>query len=74
MTKALRRWGQSATGTWHLAYAISPTYWTAECRALTTVKADPIEIPRRTLRVHPQDPICQRCAKIARAYAQGTKT
>ncbi len=74
MKKAVRRWGQAASGTWHLAYNISPTYWTAECRALTTLREDPIEIKRSTLRVHPKDPACQRCEKIAAAYARGTKT
>ncbi|MCL5116957.1 MAG: hypothetical protein M1272_07390 [Firmicutes bacterium] len=68
-----RRWAQAATGTWHLAYDMSATFWTAECRAFTTLQGDPIELKRSTLRVHPKDPVCKRCEKIAASYAKGTK-
>ena len=72
---ALRRWAQAfGTDTWHLAYEMSAAYWTAECRAFTTYTSEPIVLKRSTLRVHPKDPTCKRCEKIAAAYAKGTRT
>lgn len=73
-TRSPRRWAQAfGTGTWHLAYDMSPTYWTAECRVFTTLVGKPIVLKRSTLRVHPKEPLCKRCQQIAQAYAKGTK-
>lgn len=74
-TSVTRHWPQGVTGAWHLAYDISPTYWVAECRAMTTLRNKPIKIKRSTLRVHSKEPTCKRwCEKMALAYAKNTKT
>lgn len=69
----MRRWGQAATGTWHLAYDVSATYWVAECRGWMTLRSHPIELNRNTLRAQPLEPTCQRGEKIAAAYRHGTE-
>lgn len=72
--KRTRQWAQAFdTDTWHLAYDHSPTLWTAECRAFSTVKTPSILLKRSTLRAHPKEPTCQRCLNIAVAYAEGRK-
>ncbi|NMP24598.1 hypothetical protein [Sulfobacillus harzensis] len=69
-----RQWAQAfGTNTWHLAYDHSPTLWTAECRALTTLKSPSIVLKRSTLRVNPKEPACRRCLQIAAAYAAGRR-
>lgn len=60
------RWGRATSGTWHLAYDLSPSVWVAACHSFTSPKGQaPITLLRSTLRIHPLEPVCRRCQKIA---------